>query len=236
MKIIVHLPLVLKFKETSLLGFKARCGGACCCFAIKRDYIVHAGTEHKWSQKEAKEHRGNTVLRRNSIVEIMGLEEETQEDRVSTGRFTSYFGCFTLFIKREKLIIAVFASVILGFIVGMSINGKVQEMKEPDRTTLLTVLNFPGELLVRMLRMLVLPLIVCSLIVGLAGLEKHASGRVGRRAVLFYLSTTLIAAVLGLLIVVTIQPGKSASVQSDLEKQPSARTLDSFLDLLRFVD
>ena len=143
-------------------------------------------------------------------------------------------GCIKLFMKRELLIISVFTSVILGFIVGMSINEKVQGMEEPDRTTFLAVLGFPGELLVRMLRMLVLPLIVCSLIVGLAGLEKHASGKVGRRAVLYYLSTTLIAAVLGLLIVVIIQPGKKASMQTNLKKQPSARTLDSFLDLLRF--
>ena len=165
----------------------------------------------------------------------MGVQEEPQEETASSTRFYTYMGCVTLFIKREMLIIAVFASVILGFIVGMSINKRVQEMGEPDRTTLLTVLGFPGELLVRMLRMLVLPLIVCSLIVGLAGLEKHASGRVGRRAVLYYLSTTLIAAVLGLLIVVMIQPGKKASMQSNLKKQPTARTLDSFLDLLRFA-
>lgn len=165
----------------------------------------------------------------------MGFEEESTESDNRNSRFSTVFGCFKLFIKREKLIIAVFSSVLLGFVVGMSINEKVQVMKEPDRTTLLTLLGFPGEILVRMLRMLVLPLIVCSLIVGLAGLEKHASGRIGRRAVLYYLSTTMIAAVLGLVIVAIIQPGKSASVQSNLKKQPTPRTLDSFLDLLRFV-
>ena len=165
----------------------------------------------------------------------MGVEEETQEDIVPSNRLERYVGCVTLFMKREMLIIAVFTSVILGFVVGISVNKNVQAMGEPDRTTLLVVLGFPGELLVRMLRMLVLPLIVCSLIVGLAGLEKQASGRVGRRAVLYYLTTTLIAAVLGLLIVVIIQPGKKASIPTASEKHPSARTLDSFLDLLRYA-
>lgn len=164
----------------------------------------------------------------------MGLDEVTSND-LSPSRLTTCGGCLVMFLKREKLIIAVFISVILGFIVGMSINSTVQKMEEPDRTTLLVLLGFPGELLVRMLRMLVLPLIVCSLIVGLAGLEKNASGRVGRRAVVYYLSTTLAAAILGLIIVVTIQPGKKASITSNLQKQPNARTLDSFLDLLRFV-
>ena len=164
----------------------------------------------------------------------VGNEEESQEDNAQS-RCETFKGCCVLFLRKEKLIIAVFTSVILGFIVGVSINPATQSLQEPDRTTLLTLIGFPGELLVRMLRMLVLPLIVCSLIVGLAGLEKHASGRVGRRAVVYYLGTTFIAAVLGLIIVVIIQPGKKASVPSTLADQPSARTLDSFLDLLRLV-
>ena len=164
----------------------------------------------------------------------LGNEEESQEDNAQS-RCETFKGCCVLFLRKEKLIIAVFTSVILGFIVGVSINSATQSLQEPDRTTLLTLIGFPGELLVRMLRMLVLPLIVCSLIVGLAGLEKHASGRVGRRAVVYYLGTTFIAAVLGLIIVVIIQPGKKASVPSTLADQPSARTLDSFLDLLRLV-
>eukprot|EP00794_Sanderia_malayensis_P007885 gene7885-8738_t len=169
----------------------------------------------------------------------MGLLEERQgnanEIKFKGSKLDTCKGCFVLFLKREKLIIAVFTSVILGFTVGMSINTTVQNMQEPDRTTLLILLGFPGELLVRMLRMLVLPLIVCSLIVGLAGLEQHASGRVGRRAIIYYLGTTLIAAILGLLIVVAIQPGSKAAANNEmpLKHQPKARTLDSFLDLLR---
>ena len=158
---------------------------------------------------------------------------EEQAQITNPTRFEACKGCFTMFLKREKLIIAVFAAVILGFTTGICINKTVQNTQEPDRTVMLVLLGFPGELLVRMLRMLVLPLIVCSLIVGLAGLEKHATGRVGRRAVVYYLGTTLIAAILGLIIVVTIRPGVKASVGSDLPKQPKTRTLDSFLDLIR---
>jgi len=166
-------------------------------------------------------------------MENMGVEEEPQGDQIPTSRRERYVGYVTSFMKREMLIIAVFTSVMVGFIVGISINKSVQAMGEPDKTTLLVVLGFPGEILVRMLKMLVLPFMVCSLIVGLAGLEKQASGRVGRRAVLYYLTTTLIAAVLGLLIVVIIQPGKKASIPTSSVKYPSARALDSFLDLLR---
>ena len=63
----------------------------------------------------------------------------------------------------------------------------------------------------RMLKMLILPLIVSSLIVGLADLDQSASGKLGRRAVVYYMATTGLAVILGILLVVAINPGKEVS-------------------------
>ena len=83
-----------------------------------------------------------------------------------------------------------------------------------------------------MLKMLILPLIVSSLIVGLAELDQKASGKLGRRAVLYYMSTTLIAVILGIVLVVSINPGGNANiVQGKSDKEVNA--IDSFLDLIR---
>ena len=80
--------------------------------------------------------------------------------------------------------------------------------------------------------MLILPLIVTSLIVGLAELDQKASGRLGRRAVLYYMSTTLIAVILGIILVVSINPGKEAS-KSKGKQDRKIRAMDSILDLIR---
>lgn len=48
-------------------------------------------------------------------------------------------------------------------------------MKVRDNATLIMV-SFPGEILMRMLKMLILPLIISSLITGGANLECHHSG------------------------------------------------------------
>ena len=136
-------------------------------------------------------------------------------------------------LERELLMILIIIAVILGFGIGIGINKTVQGMKEPSRTTALVLIGFPGELLMRMLKMLILPLIVSSLIVGLAALDQQASGRLGRRAVIYYMGTTLLAVILGIILVLIINPGGKASLNTPKQKQRDVIALDSFLDLLR---
>jgi len=85
----------------------------------------------------------------------------------------------------------------------------------------------------RMLKMLILPLIISSLVVGLAELDQRASGRLGRRAVLYYMGTTLCAVVLGIILVVAIYPGGRKTEVEGKPEEKRVRPLDSFLDLVR---
>uniref|UniRef100_A0A8C7G0Y9 Amino acid transporter n=1 Tax=Oncorhynchus kisutch TaxID=8019 RepID=A0A8C7G0Y9_ONCKI len=94
---------------------------------------------------------------------------------------------------------------------------------------------FPGELLMRMLQMLVLPLIVSSLVTGISSLDSKASGKMGMRAVAYYMVTTLIAVFIGIVIVIVIKPGKGhrdSPVASSGTIEP-VHAADAFLDLIR---
>uniref|UniRef100_A0A069DMR3 Amino acid transporter n=1 Tax=Clytia hemisphaerica TaxID=252671 RepID=A0A069DMR3_9CNID len=137
--------------------------------------------------------------------------------------------------KREKLLIFIVLAVLLGLLVGLLINKPVQELEEPAKGNVLLLVGFPGEILMRMLKMLILPLIMTSLIVGLADLDQRSSGRLGRRAVLYYMFTTGVAVLLGIILVVSIKPG-SYGGDKEFNKdadQPKTRTMDTILDLLR---
>uniref|UniRef100_A0A673NA51 Amino acid transporter n=1 Tax=Sinocyclocheilus rhinocerous TaxID=307959 RepID=A0A673NA51_9TELE len=87
-----------------------------------------------------------------------------------------------------------------------------------------------------LLKMLILPLIISSLITGLAGLDARSSGRMGSRAMVYYMSTTVIAAVLGVILVLGIHPGnpklRSGQVSSTPKNQ-EVSSMDAFLDLIR---
>jgi solute carrier family 1 (high affinity glutamate transporter) protein 2 len=99
------------------------------------------------------------------------------------------------------------------------------------------LIGFPGDLLMRMLKMLIIPLIVSSLIAGLAQLDAKSSGRMGSRAIAYYFGTTMLAAVLGIILVLAIHPGnpkiKQEAMRAVQETDTKVSTLDAMLDLVR---
>jgi solute carrier family 1 (high affinity glutamate transporter) protein 2 len=74
--------------------------------------------------------------------------------------------------------------------------GFVGRTYNPTPTTLVLI-SFPGEMLLRILKMLILPLIISSLITGLAQLDPKSSGKMGTRALGFYVATTFVATITG---------------------------------------
>ena len=94
------------------------------------------------------------------------------------------------------------------------------------------LLAFPGEILVRMLRLLVLPLIVSSVMLAVAELDARQAGKMGRRTLLYYLITSVLAAILGIVLVVSIKPGYANGKHTKPDRQ-NIKPLDSVLDLIR---
>ena len=126
--------------------------------------------------------------------------------------------------------------VIIGFVIGASVNEPVNNIKDPEwKQTTIMLIGFPGELFMNMLKLLILPLIVASLITALATLDSKATGKIGRRTVLYYLGTMLIAVLIGIVLVVSIRPGERSRPEVGETKPLSRpyRGLDSLLDLLR---
>jgi Na+/H+-dicarboxylate symporter len=70
-----------------------------------------------------------------------------------------------------------------------------------------------GDLFLRLLQMLVVPLIVSSLITGVTGMgDLRTLGSIGGRAIGFYLTTSFLAIVTGIVVVNVIRPGEGAEL------------------------
>lgn len=98
-------------------------------------------------------------------------------------------------------------------------------------------IQFVGDLFLRILKGLVLPLIVSTLIAAIGTLDLSVSGKMARVGGIYYVITTTVAIVLGIVLAVTIKPGANRSGDSgDSGAEISIRnvtTVDTLLDLVR---
>jgi len=75
--------------------------------------------------------------------------------------------------------------------------------------------SWMGEVFLRLLKMIVIPLILSSIISGIANIGSDGNfGRLGLKTLAYYLSTTVIAIVIGLLLVNLIKPGVGMDLSS----------------------
>jgi Na+/H+-dicarboxylate symporter len=126
-------------------------------------------------------------------------------------------------------VIGVFGGVILGVILRHSRGGKWTERE-------IMYVSYFGDIFLQMLKSLILPLIVASIISAIGGLDLTLSGKIGARAIVYYLCTTISAVVLGMILVSVIHPGSGDA--SEIKKSGSSRnvtTVDTLLDLVRYV-
>ncbi|XP_053776964.1 excitatory amino acid transporter 5 isoform X3 [Desmodus rotundus] len=130
--------------------------------------------------------------------------------------------------KRNGLLILSVLSVTVGCLLGFFLRTRRLSPQE------ISYFQFPGELLMRMLKMLILPLVVSSLISGLASLDAKTSSRLGVLTVAYYLWTTFVAVVVGIIMVSIIHPGRAAQKEvTEQSGKPIMSSADALLDLIR---
>ncbi|MFC2133490.1 dicarboxylate/amino acid:cation symporter [Bacteroidota bacterium] len=102
--------------------------------------------------------------------------------------------------SHQKLLIGIVAAIIIGIVVGGWL---------PD---IAIKFSFLGEIFLNLLMMLVIPLVMLSMIVGITRLgDIRNLGPIGGKTVLYYLTTTGISVLIGIILVNIIRPGDGIS-------------------------
>ena len=98
--------------------------------------------------------------------------------------------------------------MILGFLVGLFLNFFVSDHFIKNIILIDNVFYLGGTLFIKLMKMLVVPLVFCSIIVGAASISDiRKIGTIGGRTILIYLITTALAVTIALGLGALIQPG-----------------------------
>jgi proton glutamate symport protein len=118
-------------------------------------------------------------------------------------------------VKRLQLHHWILIAMGLGAVLGLGLNwAGGQGMVDADIVSMAALIGKEiGDLFLRLLQMLVVPLIVSSLITGVTGMgDLRTLGSIGGRAIAFYLTTSFLAIVTGIVVVNIIRPGEGAEL------------------------
>lgn len=127
-------------------------------------------------------------------------------------------------LVRGRLWLQVMVGMILGITVGILMGPTVGWVSPATATMVSDWLAFPGKLFLALIQMIVIPLVFASIIRGLAATEDIEQLRkMGLRVVLFFIATTALAIIIGLIIATLIKPGTyidSQALQATMAAAP----------------
>ncbi|XP_024947282.1 excitatory amino acid transporter isoform X2 [Cephus cinctus] len=132
-------------------------------------------------------------------------------------------------LRENLLLLVTLSGVLLGVVLGFGL----RPLKLGDDAIML--ISYPGELFMRLLKLMILPLVIASLISGSASLNARMNGKIAVRTLVYFILTSLLNAILGVALVLLIHPGdpglRDSIAQSNHTR--AVNILDSLLDLGR---
>lgn len=124
-----------------------------------------------------------------------------------------------------NLTMAIFLGLILGILFGLFMPGRYEGV--------LPVIDMIGSLYMNALRMMIYPLVFCSLIAGIQGIGSvSVTGRIGGQSVLYFTGTTFFASLLGLFLPKALGLGKGVAIEM-METDVEATQFTSLMDTLK---
>ncbi|ATD62152.1 sodium:dicarboxylate symporter [Janthinobacterium svalbardensis] len=113
-------------------------------------------------------------------------------------------------MKRISLVVQIAIGLALGILVGWYFN---THPLHQDWVSL-QVLKPLGDIFIKMMKMVVVPLVFCCMVLGIAGGDNKSFGRMGIKSIGYFFAITSLAIVVGLLLANLFQPGTGTDISS----------------------
>jgi Na+/H+-dicarboxylate symporter len=137
--------------------------------------------------------------------------------------------------KGNRLTLFIVLAMILGFLLGLYI----YNYTSPDFHTVFSKnIKLLSSIFIRLVQMIIAPLVFTTLVVGIAKLgDIKTVGRVGGKAILWFVTASLVSLLIGLVLVNYLQPGKYINLsQSDTAGLKDLMSKEQSFSLQNFVE
>ncbi|MGG7673595.1 glutamate/aspartate:proton symporter GltP [Pseudomonas sp. WC2] len=109
-------------------------------------------------------------------------------------------------MKKAKISLA--WQILIGLVLGIAIGALLNHFSAEKAWWISNVLQPAGDIFIRLIKMIVIPIVISSLIVGIAGVgDAKKLGRIGLKTIIYFEIVTTIAIVVGLLLANLVHPG-----------------------------
>jgi len=125
-------------------------------------------------------------------------------------------------------------NIFYGFFFGILLGITLSIVKLPNsfENIILDLLNFGGDIFLKTIKMLVVPIVFFSIVNGVANLSNiNSLGRIGFKSIFLYLTTTFLAITISLILANFFNPGKGVNFNVDT-KSIDISDPPSFLDII----
>lgn len=125
---------------------------------------------------------------------------------------------------RVNLLVKILISLVIGIIVGVGLGMVSSGQASPTATeSFIRYFGIFGDIFIRLLKMIVVPVVFLSLIGGAASADPSHLGRVGVKLLAFYMATSVVAICVGLGLANLITPGLGFHIPGDSSVEVALR-------------
>lgn len=136
-------------------------------------------------------------------------------------------------MKNNKLFVAIIVALVLGVFAGAIVHYNFESSIDAFSKNI----KLLGTIFIRMVQMIIAPLVFSTLVVGIAKMgDLKMVGRVGGKAMAWFITASLISLLLGLVLVNTLKPGLKTNISlneldgaSELLEKTQAFSLEEFI-------
>ncbi len=120
----------------------------------------------------------------------------------------NYLSVYLDRLLKSKLWFKVIIALVLGAGLGVLINPSTGVVSEDFSTSLASWLDLPGQIFMRLVQMIMIPLIFASIISGIVSNTSENLKTFGLKLLLYFVVTTAVAIIIGLTITIIMKPGQ----------------------------